>query len=109
MQTHAGYSSDEKLNSVLNNIFVFVLHCFTVFPTYSYIANMLCYVTSMFYCVCVCVLHSGVDGSTLHSMTSIPTMNVDFDAVFGTKASNTGVKPSAGKLSPECVINNCAS
>ncbi|XP_073764476.1 phosphatidylinositol-binding clathrin assembly protein isoform X11 [Danio rerio] len=38
----------------------------------------------------------GVESSTLHSMTSMPTMNVDFDAVFGTKASNTDVKPSAG-------------
>uniref|UniRef100_A0A8C1JNW0 Phosphatidylinositol-binding clathrin assembly protein n=2 Tax=Cyprinus carpio TaxID=7962 RepID=A0A8C1JNW0_CYPCA len=36
--------------------------------------------------------------STLHPMASMPTMNVDFDAVFGTKASNSDVKPSAGDL-----------
>jgi len=29
-------------------------------------------------------------------------MNVDFDAVFGTKASNNDVKPSAGKISHKC-------
>ncbi|XP_016346298.1 phosphatidylinositol-binding clathrin assembly protein-like isoform X3 [Sinocyclocheilus anshuiensis] len=38
----------------------------------------------------------GLDSSTLHPMASMPTMNVDFDAVFGTKASNSDVKPSAG-------------
>lgn len=55
-------------------------------------------------CVCVCVLLSGLESSTLHPMASIPTMNVDFDAVFGTKASNSDVKPSAGKMSHECDI-----
>ncbi|XP_051553756.1 phosphatidylinositol-binding clathrin assembly protein-like isoform X1 [Myxocyprinus asiaticus] len=39
---------------------------------------------------------SGLESSTLHPMASMPTMNVDFDAVFGTKASNSDVKPSAG-------------
>ncbi|KAI2662806.1 Phosphatidylinositol-binding clathrin assembly protein [Labeo rohita] len=38
----------------------------------------------------------GLESSTLHPMASMPTMNVDFDAVFGTKASNSDVKPSAG-------------
>nr|XP_055055216.1 phosphatidylinositol-binding clathrin assembly protein isoform X4 [Misgurnus anguillicaudatus] len=38
----------------------------------------------------------GLESSTLHPMTSIPTMNVDFDAVFGTKTSDSDVKPSAG-------------
>ncbi|XP_052417445.1 phosphatidylinositol-binding clathrin assembly protein isoform X4 [Carassius gibelio] len=38
----------------------------------------------------------GLESSILHPMTSMPTMNVDFDAVFGTKASNSDVKPSAG-------------
>ncbi|XP_048039816.1 phosphatidylinositol-binding clathrin assembly protein isoform X3 [Chanodichthys erythropterus] len=40
----------------------------------------------------------GLESSTLHPMASIPTMNVDFDAVFGTKSSNSDVKPSAGKM-----------
>ncbi len=35
-------------------------------------------------------------------MASMSTMNVDFDAVFGTKASNRDVKPSAGKMSHMC-------
>ncbi|XP_051576704.1 phosphatidylinositol-binding clathrin assembly protein-like isoform X2 [Myxocyprinus asiaticus] len=38
----------------------------------------------------------GLESSTLHPMASMPTMNVDFDAVFGTKASNSDEKPSAG-------------
>ncbi|XP_065104747.1 phosphatidylinositol-binding clathrin assembly protein isoform X5 [Paramisgurnus dabryanus] len=38
----------------------------------------------------------GLESSTLHPMASIPTMNVDFDAVFGTKTSDSDVKPSAG-------------
>ncbi|XP_026122770.1 phosphatidylinositol-binding clathrin assembly protein isoform X6 [Carassius auratus] len=38
----------------------------------------------------------GLESSILHPMTSMPTMNVGFDAVFGTKASNCDVKPSAG-------------
>ncbi|XP_055055195.2 phosphatidylinositol-binding clathrin assembly protein isoform X1 [Misgurnus anguillicaudatus] len=38
----------------------------------------------------------GLESSTLHPMTFIPTMNVDFDAVFGTKTSDSDVKPSAG-------------
>lgn len=54
-----------------------------------------------FYMFCVFVLLSGLESSTLHPMASIPTMNVDFDAVFGTKASNSDVKPSAGKMSHE--------
>uniref|UniRef100_A0A672RZ00 Phosphatidylinositol-binding clathrin assembly protein n=1 Tax=Sinocyclocheilus grahami TaxID=75366 RepID=A0A672RZ00_SINGR len=40
----------------------------------------------------------GLESSTLHPMASMPTMNVDFDAVFGTNASNSDVKPSAGDL-----------
>ncbi|KTG46312.1 hypothetical protein cypCar_00001318 [Cyprinus carpio] len=38
----------------------------------------------------------GLESSTLHPMASMPTMNVDFDAVFGTNTSNSDVKPSAG-------------
>uniref|UniRef100_A0A8C2DLG4 Phosphatidylinositol-binding clathrin assembly protein n=1 Tax=Cyprinus carpio TaxID=7962 RepID=A0A8C2DLG4_CYPCA len=33
--------------------------------------------------------HRCLESSTLHPMASMPTMNVDFDAVFGTKASNS--------------------
>ncbi len=51
---------------------------------------------------CMCVLLSGLESSTLHPMASMSTMNVDFDAVFGTKASNSEVKPSAGKMSHTC-------
>ncbi|XP_016316475.1 phosphatidylinositol-binding clathrin assembly protein-like isoform X2 [Sinocyclocheilus anshuiensis] len=40
----------------------------------------------------------GLESSTLHPMASMPTMNVDFDAVFGANASNSDVKPSAGDL-----------
>uniref|UniRef100_A0A671KAY3 Phosphatidylinositol-binding clathrin assembly protein n=1 Tax=Sinocyclocheilus anshuiensis TaxID=1608454 RepID=A0A671KAY3_9TELE len=43
----------------------------------------------MYTSMCMCVLLSGLDSSTLHPMASMPTMNVDFDAVFGTKASNS--------------------
>uniref|UniRef100_A0A672RZI6 Phosphatidylinositol-binding clathrin assembly protein n=1 Tax=Sinocyclocheilus grahami TaxID=75366 RepID=A0A672RZI6_SINGR len=50
----------------------------------------------MYTSMCMCVLLSGLESSTLHPMASMPTMNVDFDAVFGTKASNSDVKPSAG-------------
>uniref|UniRef100_A0A673JS41 Phosphatidylinositol-binding clathrin assembly protein n=1 Tax=Sinocyclocheilus rhinocerous TaxID=307959 RepID=A0A673JS41_9TELE len=52
----------------------------------------------MYTSMCMCVLLSGLESSTLHPMASMPTMNVDFDAVFGTKASNSDVKPSAGDL-----------
>ncbi|XP_056604379.1 phosphatidylinositol-binding clathrin assembly protein isoform X2 [Triplophysa dalaica] len=38
----------------------------------------------------------GLESSSLHPMASMSTMNVDFDAVFGTKASDSDVKPSAG-------------
>ncbi|XP_057203469.1 phosphatidylinositol-binding clathrin assembly protein isoform X5 [Triplophysa rosa] len=38
----------------------------------------------------------GLESSSLHPMASMSTMNVDFDAVFGTKASCSDVKPSAG-------------
>lgn len=72
--------------------------CCDIFPFYMF-------------CVCVCVLLSGLESSTLHPMASIPTMNVDFDAVFGTKSSNSDVNPSAGKMpgkSQVWFINNRA-
>ncbi|TRY59379.1 hypothetical protein DNTS_004289, partial [Danionella cerebrum] len=57
----------------------------------------------------------GVESSTLHPITSIPTMNVDFDAVFGTRSSNSDTKPSAGYdavgdlLKPMVAVHNQAA
>uniref|UniRef100_A0A8C1S4U6 Phosphatidylinositol-binding clathrin assembly protein n=1 Tax=Cyprinus carpio TaxID=7962 RepID=A0A8C1S4U6_CYPCA len=51
---------------------------------------MMCCVTSFHLSMfCMCVLLSGLESSTLHPMASMPTMNVDFDAVFGTNTSNS--------------------
>ncbi|XP_036452239.1 phosphatidylinositol-binding clathrin assembly protein isoform X3 [Colossoma macropomum] len=41
----------------------------------------------------------GLESSAPQPTAHIPTMNVDFDAVFGTQSANNDVKPAAGKIS----------
>uniref|UniRef100_A0A8C2KAR4 Phosphatidylinositol-binding clathrin assembly protein n=1 Tax=Cyprinus carpio TaxID=7962 RepID=A0A8C2KAR4_CYPCA len=66
----------------------------------SHSTIMMCCVTSFHLSMfCMCVLLSGLESSTLHPMASMPTMNVDFDAVFGTNTSNSDVKPAVCRFS----------
>ncbi|KAL6490860.1 hypothetical protein MHYP_G00012050 [Metynnis hypsauchen] len=41
----------------------------------------------------------GLESSAPQPTARVPTMNVDFDAVFGTQSANNDVKPAAGKIS----------
>uniref|UniRef100_A0A3B4DZ09 Phosphatidylinositol-binding clathrin assembly protein n=1 Tax=Pygocentrus nattereri TaxID=42514 RepID=A0A3B4DZ09_PYGNA len=46
--------------------------------------------------LCMCDLFSGLESSAPQPTAHIPTMNVDFDAVFGAQSANNDVKPAAG-------------
>lgn len=41
-------------------------------------------------------LSSGIESGVPQQAAHVSTMNVDFDAVFGTEGANNDVKPAAG-------------
>lgn len=43
-------------------------------------------------------LSLGLESGAPQQAAPISTMNVDFDAVFGTQGANSDVKPAAGKI-----------
>lgn len=44
------------------------------------------------------ILSSGLESGSPQQAAQISTMNVDFDAVFGSQGANNDVKPAAGKI-----------
>lgn len=51
--------------------------------------------------VCMWFLSSGLESGVPQQAAHVPSMNVDFDAVFGTQGAKNDVKPAAGKIATE--------